>query len=491
MRWWLPLLRADALLRGPVLHALPALPVDELESAIAGQLDNYEASEKQEKELGVIPTVNAWVDDWKSRSAVAPVLERLEQMLRQAQELLRYEQSDARGRLCTELATEAAGLDALPHAHEDPHRWAIRQVEGELAYLCTEWPIVMAPQHWDHAQQMPGRTTIRFRDSDLQEHLDALRTTLATYEQRLQCAPGAVPCGQGGVTRGQVGSCVCACQPGWVGETCAVALCAGCDAGACTAPDRCECHDPVGVTGAACNVTLQFTWAVEDWGLCPGKGRDAEAQREVSCVRSDGAEMPDSECERRVGAAPARVQDCCDPFSREELPYTQCGLVDAGCGGQVDFGDCEALLGHGVALDSPFYPVISRLKQLLGATQAVLHHGSEERAAACASMHGAYRGTDNKEHFAASPHSDADEWALHQVEIELAWLCGRRETPFADGEVEQHLHGVREVYDAYLLRVACQPGDAPCVHGDTGGVHGACTCACHAGYKGTDCSAGA
>jgi hypothetical protein len=416
----------------------------------------------------------------------------LRRMLRHTEDLLKYGGEGDRMGICLKLEHETAQLDKLPHSHEAPHDWAIRQIEAEIAFLCMEWEV---DRPWQANTRHPPHYEPENRDKKtLQAHLDVMREVLATYEDALACQPGSIPCGRGGVLQGNAPECTCVCQNGWTGAACDEALCTGvgpngCIEGDCVKPDHCLCHDPIGVGGPACDVYHSLTWATGDWGLCPGKGRHASEQREVGCVRSDGRDLPDSECEARLGEAPHRIQDCCVPFEAAELPYQQCGDVDDGCGGLVSFGSCELLLGHNVNMSSPFYPVISLLRGLLADAQAALHHGSEERAAACASLHQMYRQTDTTEHFNGTATGSADEWALSQVVKELDWLCGKHAEPFEKGEVALHLEGMRDVYDTYLLRIACQPGDvSPCVHGNVTGVQGACTCTCVDGWHGAECN---
>lgn len=189
------------------------------------------------------------------------------------------------------------------------------------------------------------------------------------------------------------------------------------------------------------------------------------------------------------------MRDCCTPFTFDELPYQQCGIAADGCGGQVDFGDCDKLLGAGVPMDSPFYPIIWRLRELLAATEAMLHGGGEGREAAChafycASLHSLVHVVG------VSQTEDADFWALEQVKKELTWLCGRRTPENAAGfpleEVQQHLDGLKRVYDMYLQRIACMPGDFPCSeHGNVTGTLGDCRCDCHDGFGGADCTVAA
>lgn len=209
----------------------------------------------------------------------------------------------------------------------------------------------------------------------------------------------------------------------------------------------------------------------------------AERLRDVSCVRDDGLEVEDELC----GEAPARVEQCCDPFKLEELPYQSCGEAEDGCGGHVSFGSCKGL-GLEVTPDSPFFPVMTKLRQMLAATEALLHHGSDQRAAACESFHGAYSRTDSAEHYERTLTPEADEWALEQADRELQWLCQRKDAgPFNDGEIAEHLAGLRSVYDTYMSRISCQPGDIPCMHGNITGISPNCACRCSADWSGLGC----
>jgi hypothetical protein len=230
---------------------------------------------------------------------------------------------------------------------------------------------------------------------------------------------------------------------------------------------------------------LNFSYEIGEWAPCPGKGRQDETVRDVACVRSDGIYVEDELC----GPAPPRVSTCCDPFTRSELPYQQCGEADDGCGGTVSFGDCSSGLGETIGPDSPYYTVISKLRELLAATESMLHHGSEERGAACSMLRGMYRSTASGDHFDNSTTVDADEWALDQVRTELTWLCDRKEAgPFADNEIVSHLAGMKAVYDTYITRISCQPGDTPCSsNGAVKGLHPHCTCQCKAEWSGAAC----
>lgn len=238
------------------------------------------------------------------------VRKHLERILRHTENLLKFDGSGERVELCLELERECDGLEQLPHAREDPHAWAIRQVEAEVAFLCMEWtPETPWQANTRHA---PGYAAENQDHATLESHLGVLREVLATYEQALVCMPGHVACVHGNVT-GERPDCACRCLPGW--------------------------------GGAACDEDTLYSlqWVAQAWGPCPGKGRGAEALREVGCQRSDGRDMADSECERRLGEPPPpRVQDCCEPLMREELPSQPCGDVPDGCGGWVSFGGCAA-----------------------------------------------------------------------------------------------------------------------------------------------------
>ena len=100
-----------------------------------------------------------------------------------------------------------------------------------------------------------------------------------------------------------------------------------------------------------------------------------------------------------------------------------------------------------------------------------------------------YRSTASGDHFENSTTVDADEWALDQVRTELTWLCDRKEAgPFADGEIVSHLAGMKAVYDTYITRISCQPGDTPCSsNGAVKGLHPHCTCQCKAEWSGAAC----
>jgi len=399
------------------------------------------------------------------RADIDKVRVKLEGMVAKVEQLLADGRSEERIAYCEDLDKQVADLETFKHAHVAPHNFAVRAVEGEVSWMCDGW--------------VPERKLL------LADHLASLKEAMRAYEEQLQCQVGSVPCfAPGGDTVGEVPDCSCRCKPGWSGDRCETPHCSTpCVHGACVAPDKCECEPHV--VGDVCETKLNFSYEISEWAPCPGKGRQDETVRDVACVRSDGIYVEDELC----GSAPPRVSTCCDPFTRSELPYQQCGEADDGCGGTVSFGDCSSGLGETIGPDSPYYTVISKLRELLAATESMLHHGSEERGAACSMLRGMYRSTASGDHFENSTTVDADEWALDQVRTELTWLCDRKEAgPFADGEIVSHLAGMKAVYDTYITRISCQPGDTPCSsNGAVKGLHPHCTCQCKAEWSGAAC----
>jgi hypothetical protein len=399
------------------------------------------------------------------REDIDKVRVKLEGMVAKVEQLLADGRSEERIAYCEDLDKQVTDLETYKHAHVAPHNFAVRAVESEVSWMCDGW--------------VPERKLL------LADHLASLKDAMSAYEEQLKCQPGSVPCiAPGGDIVGEVPDCSCACKAGWSGDQCETPHCSRpCVHGTCVGPDKCECEPHV--VGDVCETKLNFSYEVGEWASCPGKGRQDETVRDVACVRSDGIYVEDELC----GPAPPRVSTCCDPFTRSELPYQSCGEADDGCGGTVSFGDCSSGLGETVGPDSPYYTVISKLRELLAATESMLHHGSEQRGAACSMLRGMYKTTSSSDHFDNSTTVDADEWALDQVRTELTWLCDRKDAgPFEDGEIVDHLAGLKAVYDTYITRISCQPGDTPCSsNGAVKGLHPHCKCQCQADWTGAAC----
>merc|ERR1719456_2248408 len=104
-------------------------------------------------------------------------------------------------------------------------------------------------------------------------------------------------------------------------------------------------------------------------------------------------------------------------------------------------------------MDSPFYPIIWRLRELLAATEAMLHGGGEGRAAACHAFYGA--SLHSLVHVVGvSQTEDADFWALRQENSGERRGVPPRGGAAAPGRAQE---GVRHVPAAHLLHARRLP----------------------------------
>jgi hypothetical protein len=131
---------------------------------------------------------------------ILPVRDNLERMLNKFEKLLRSGSTEERLSFCEETYDEIDATKAEnAYVDEEPHKWALEEVEIETDWLCKNW--------------VPERK-LQFKD-----HLDGIKEVLQLYDEKLQCMPGDVACIQGQLV-GVKPECGCKCFHGWIGEAC-------------------------------------------------------------------------------------------------------------------------------------------------------------------------------------------------------------------------------------------------------------------------------
>merc|ERR1719327_2017621 len=131
---------------------------------------------------------------------ILPVRDNLERMLNKFEKLLRSGSTEERLSFCEETYDEIDATKAEnAYVDEEPHKWALEEVEIETDWLCKNW--------------VPERK-LQFKD-----HLDGIKEVLQLYDEKLQCMPGDVACIQGELV-GVKPECGCKCFHGWIGEAC-------------------------------------------------------------------------------------------------------------------------------------------------------------------------------------------------------------------------------------------------------------------------------
>lgn len=259
----------------------------------------------------------------------APIVQALEGLLKKTEEALKFGGSDDRMAFCKDIQTTYANLEEnFEFAQAEPHAWALGEANREINWLCVGWQ----PE----------------RKLKLNSHLVAMKDVYKTYIESLQCSPGMAPCQKGTVV-GFRPTCTCQCNVGWLGDSCSVASCeGGCSGhGQCFTPDQCTCDDDW--VGSHCGSLLTYSWATGAWRDCPAaKGNPATRTRVVACRRSDGFTLQSLEECTTEGCQMGCVQDvkpvdaepCCVPLEKHDVPFRDCGTVEDGCGGVIDFGPC-------------------------------------------------------------------------------------------------------------------------------------------------------
>lgn len=259
----------------------------------------------------------------------APIVQALEGLLKKTEEALKFGGSDDRLAFCKDIQKTYVEIDKnFKFAQMEPHSWALGEANREINWLCVGWQ----PE----------------RKLKLKSHLTAMKDVYKTYVESLQCSPGMVPCQKGTVV-GFRPTCACQCHAGWLGDACSVASCkGGCSGhGQCLTPDQCTCDDDW--VGPHCGTLLTYSWVTGAWKDCPAaKGTPATRSRVVACRRSDGFTLKsEEECATegcQMGCVknlqPVDAEPCCVPLQKHDVLFQDCGTVDDGCGGVIDFGPC-------------------------------------------------------------------------------------------------------------------------------------------------------
>merc|ERR1719271_1858274 len=122
-------------------------------------------------------------------------------MLKKVEKLLASGGSEDRLGWCEEMH-KAMGDVKTNHAYvdEDPHKWALSEVQEELDWLCVNWDAT--------------------RKEQIPEHCQMVKEVLEMYEEKLTCFPGDVYCSPQGKVAGLKPDCHCVCNAGWTGEAC-------------------------------------------------------------------------------------------------------------------------------------------------------------------------------------------------------------------------------------------------------------------------------
>merc|ERR1719456_1479875 len=152
------------------------------------------------------PPPTAWynqegADVSPEQRAVYNVVDMLAAMLKQVEKLLASGGSEDRLGWCEEMH-KAMGDVKTNHAYvdEDPHKWALSEVQEELDWLCVNWDAT--------------------RKEQIPEHCQMVKEVLEMYEEKLTCFPGDVYCSPQGKVAGLKPDCHCVCNAGWTGEAC-------------------------------------------------------------------------------------------------------------------------------------------------------------------------------------------------------------------------------------------------------------------------------
>merc|ERR1719353_999318 len=99
-------------------------------------------------------------------------------MLNKFEKLLKSGSTEERLSFCEETYDEIDTTKAEnAFVDEEPHKWALEEVEIETDWLCKNW----VPE----------------RKLQFQEHLEGIKEVLQLYDEKLQCMPGDVACIQG------------------------------------------------------------------------------------------------------------------------------------------------------------------------------------------------------------------------------------------------------------------------------------------------------
>jgi len=135
-------------------------------------------------------------------SPFAPVINELRGILEHSEEVLKHDGED-RLAFCKNASATLENVKlTYEYANVEPHAWAINEASTEIEWLCINW--------------QPSEL------GNLQTHLHMMEEVMTLYLERLACAPGDVPCGEGGHVNGFKPECSCVCHSGYSGDTCEI-----------------------------------------------------------------------------------------------------------------------------------------------------------------------------------------------------------------------------------------------------------------------------
>lgn len=144
---------------------------------------------------------DAMADMTDEQKTFFPIMASLEGMIEHLTELLNKGVSEDRLSWCKEFRGKTdTVLNEYQYAKEDPHEWALGEVENEMRWLC---------ENWDAEKRL-----------EVPEHVNMLKEVLEMYHERLVCMPGDIFCSPHGRLEGLKPHCSCKCEAGWVGEGC-------------------------------------------------------------------------------------------------------------------------------------------------------------------------------------------------------------------------------------------------------------------------------